>query len=747
MKNKLEKIKKNTPLDPKKKFIFSVILVLIPVFILFLIEFSLRIANYGDNYSLFVDFSMYGKEYRTCNRDIGKKYFHNLPYTTPCNDIFLKQKPKNGFRVFVIGSSTTVGFPYSQGVMFSRILQSRLQDSYPGKYIEVINTGMTAINSYTFQDKFGEILKEKPDAVIIYGGQNEFYGGMGIGSNDASGKFRWMKILQLDLLEFKTYQLIRNIIAGSKKQLKNKNKIENAGSATLMQLCSANTDIEYNSEVYLLAHEHFKKNMESILKKANKKGVPVFFSELVCNVKDLPPFGSSKSTNYPSAISVYEEARTFEKEGDYEKAKASYYRAKDLDCIRFRASEDLNKIVDDLAAKYGAYLVPMESIFEKNSPHGLIGNNLITEHVHPNIDGYFIMADAFYSSIVQSKIIGRVDSSNYKPSSYYRKNWGFTELDSVSAELLLHKLKNGWPFKSAAIENRFIKDFKPKGIIDSLAFQAMRFDVFTLESAHKFLAHYYLNNKQPDKAFQEYYSIIKIQPYNIQNYIEAGDLLFQNGSYEKALEIFLSSLKIDREIYILSKTGEIYCLNKNFKEAIPYLEEVNNLDPNFRKQTIVNLLFQAYNETGNSKKAKEIFSSNKELLSQSSAIKKQEVVLRIPSDVKQQIEQAIKDLQSGNIEKALSLLLDANKTHETSLASRFLGDIYLQRKDKKALFYLKKVYPDYSADPQYLNSICYASILFKDFKTAKEILPRLKQLSPNNPNIPVFEKNIPPEYK
>jgi len=140
-------------INPKRKVIFSLILVLIPFIIILIIEFFLRIIHYGDNYSLFVDYDFYGKEYKKCNPEFGKKYFFKFQNTVPANDMFLKQQPENGFRIFVIGSSTVYGFPYSSGIMFSRILHERLQDSYPEKQIEVVNTSITAVNSYTFMDK------------------------------------------------------------------------------------------------------------------------------------------------------------------------------------------------------------------------------------------------------------------------------------------------------------------------------------------------------------------------------------------------------------------------------------------------------------------------------------------------------------------------------------------------------------------------------------------------------------------
>lgn len=743
MNNKRESHKQFDHIDLKRKKIFNFILFLFPFFILFLIEVTLRILGYGENYNLFKDYSFSGKSYRVSNHDFGKKYFNNITYTTPMNELFLKAKPENAFRIFVIGSSTVVGFPYSSGIMFPRILQERLQDCYPDKKIEVINTAMTAINSYTFYDKINEILAEKPDAILIYGGQNEFYGALGVGSKEALGSIRWIKILHLKMMNFKIYQMIRNMIFGSQNLLKEEQQEEDHSSETLMHKIAENKSIEYKSQLYLAAHDHYKKNMSAILRKARKKNVPVFFSELICNVKDLAPFGSIKEGNFPQAAEVYNNAISYVNEGNYEKAKDLFYFAKDLDCIRYRASEDINLIIKELTDKYNTFKIPMKTIFEKNSPNGLIGNELLTEHVHPNIEGYFLMADAFYNSLVESNIIGKLDSSYYKPSSWYRENWGYTELDSVYADILIRKLKAGWPFKPDSIVNTFMKDYKAKDIIDSLAYQTVRYEDIKLESSHKKLAQYYIIHNQPSKAYKEYLSAIKINPFDVNSYTEAGEILLQSGKINEALNLFLSSLEINEDIYILSKIGEIYVQIGDYKKAIVYLEKVNSKDATFREKTILNLLYNAYNENGDKEKADNILSKNRDILTQStSAENRKEIVLRIPAEVKGYIDQAVKYLRANEIDKAFSLLNKANEIRETSAANRFLGDILLQRKDKKSLYYLKKVYADYSSDANYLNTLCYACIYFKDFKYAEKILPELKQLSPNNPNISNYEKRI-----
>jgi hypothetical protein len=146
--NKPKVVKKNKA--PNQNLVFKLITLIIPVFILIVFEGVLRVTGYGDNLSLFIKNPTQGYEkYMMVNPEVGKKYFQKFENTAPANDIFLIEKPENTFRIFVMGSSTVFGFPYERNLMFSRILHQQLEDAYPDKKIEVVNTAITAINSFT----------------------------------------------------------------------------------------------------------------------------------------------------------------------------------------------------------------------------------------------------------------------------------------------------------------------------------------------------------------------------------------------------------------------------------------------------------------------------------------------------------------------------------------------------------------------------------------------------------------------
>ena len=120
----------------KTPFYFYLILIGLPALFFLLLEFALRIFGYGYNNN---QWSQIAEGKLVLNPDIARRYFYStnsLPYSNL--DVFNEIKGSNTFRVFVLGGSTTAGFPYAPGGSFSRYLQQRLELVYPKSKIEVI---------------------------------------------------------------------------------------------------------------------------------------------------------------------------------------------------------------------------------------------------------------------------------------------------------------------------------------------------------------------------------------------------------------------------------------------------------------------------------------------------------------------------------------------------------------------------------------------------------------------------------
>jgi len=573
----------DSSLSKKKRYIFTVVLILVPVLSFILLELSLRILNYGGNLDLFVSGSSEYSNYKICNQKVGHRFFYQQQSApAPPLDMFLKQKPENAFRIFVLGGSTAAGYPYGNNLMFSRILHRRLSESYPQKRIEIVNTAMAAINSYAFIDYIDEILDQQPDLILIYGGHNEFYGVLGVASSQNLGKNRNIKLAYLQLKKFKTFLFLRNTLNGIRGIFVNMGTSENGTevTATMMERLVGEQQILYDSDIYRAGKSQFFDNLDIIIKKSRSREIPVILSDLVSNIRDQSPFISLTNDQYPPASLVYEEARKLENDNQFDSARTKYYWAKDLDGLRFRASEDFNAVIHQLSKKYDVPVVAMKSTFETNSLNGLIGNHLMLEHLHPTIDGYFVMADAFYREIVKSGLIDQEVVNDFPYAIFNNQTaTGYTELDSVYGALRIKILKGGWPFKDKAAPNKALDNFVPGSRAESLAVKIWTNADYTLERGHVELAEYFEKSGQYEDAFQEYLALIALTPYNVSPYLRAADTQLKLQALENALPLLYHSLQIEQTAFALKWIGQILLERNQVNEALIYLEPASKKLP------------------------------------------------------------------------------------------------------------------------------------------------------------------------
>ena len=164
---------------------FYIFLVFIPIIFFVLLEAGLRIFNYGRDDKVWVDVS---QDMQILNPEVSYRYFFstkNIPFSV--ESFIYKEKKENSFRVFVLGASSGAGYPYHSSASMSKFIRKKLEILYPDITIEVPNISMSAINSYTIRDLVPEIIKKKPDLILIYLGHNEYYGALGVGSFESLG--------------------------------------------------------------------------------------------------------------------------------------------------------------------------------------------------------------------------------------------------------------------------------------------------------------------------------------------------------------------------------------------------------------------------------------------------------------------------------------------------------------------------------------------------------------------------------
>jgi len=568
---------------------FYAVLISLPIVFLVMLEIFLRIINYGYNFDQWVNV---GEGKYVINSNIGKKYFTSGDFNpTTSEDYFDIQKKTNTFRVFVLGGSSAEGFPYSPMGSFSRYIRRRLELVYLNTPVEVINLGMTAVNSYTLLDLLPGVLDQKPDLILIYAGHNEFYGALGVGSVQSFGSSRTLINLILYLDNFKTTQLIRNSIHWLSSLFSSKDK---KPVGTLMSRMARDKYILLNSKEYNAGLQQFKENFTDILRMIKNKGIPVILGRLVSNLKDQKPFISVNTPGYKSADQVYEEATDELKDNNIVKADSLFRLAKDLDALRFRAPEKMNKIIDDLGKEFHVATIPIDSIFDSASPRGIVGNNLIVDHLHPNVKGYQLIGQAFYNSMEKLGYLPKIENAKIpfdEQDSLTRANFMFTKLDSIMGNDNITLIKNNWPYvkKSSVMSDFQQKDFinllQPKDLTDSIAMY--RIEGLSWTDAHLLAAATYLRRD------------------DIKNYLKHINILLYQypvlKDFNSLITYFYHKNKIDLADYTSKRVGIIQLYRGKYDDAVKYLTETYKSNP--KDPLVLYNLSLAYSKKNNFKSA------------------------------------------------------------------------------------------------------------------------------------------------
>ncbi len=413
-------------LPPWKKRLFTVFTVLFTAVFFISLELALRLFHYGSEYDLVPITSRLGKQYYSINPTIARRYFDPQQYSLPeidADDFEIVKSPRT-CRVFVLGESTPAGFPYQYNATPSYILRRLLERALPEKNFEIINVSLTATNSYTVLEFIDELMHYKPDAFIIYSGQNEFYGALGVGSTISLGKERWLIRTYQQLWNFKIFVLLHDALMGVSNWISGAKTGRLTG--TMMNQMAKDRAIPFHSDLYNKARDAYEQNLRASAEIAGENNIPVLVSTLVTNERSLAPFESMHSesldkvqkselssllqggdklleardyvgaaaayrkmisTDSSWAMAYYRLGKCYDGMEKFDSARTAYDKACDLDGLRFRASSEYNEIIRRLAKMPNVIIADVDSSFRANSANGIIGKELLWEHVHPNLHG------------------------------------------------------------------------------------------------------------------------------------------------------------------------------------------------------------------------------------------------------------------------------------------------------------------------------------------------------------------------
>ncbi len=431
----------------KAALAINLFLVLLPLLLLGALEGVLRLAGYGYDTGFFVRIP--GREGWAPNQKYGWRFFPRGDARTPVPAILADGEREDRFRVFVLGESAAMGDP-EPAFGFSRILEVMLEARHPGRSFEVINTGMTAINTHVVLPKAVDCARRRPDLFVVYMGNNEVVGPYGAGTVlDAYRSSRALIRAGIAVRATRIGQLFERMVerllpgTGAAPEWR--------GMETFLGHLVAPGDPRMEG-----VYDHFEANLRGILDAARRAGAAAVVSTVAVNLRDNPPFASAHredlagadaerwerlfregvemeragraaaaAARYAEALGINDRhaeahfrlARSLEAERRSAEAKAHYARSRDLDALRFRADSRINAIIREVAGGGGAgsrtpapgspavappvsgerpgvALVDAERAFEESplSPGGVPGEALLFDHVHFTFEGSYLLA-------------------------------------------------------------------------------------------------------------------------------------------------------------------------------------------------------------------------------------------------------------------------------------------------------------------------------------------------------------------
>jgi lysophospholipase L1-like esterase len=425
------------------------IVLLLPFAVLAGVEVVLQASGYGHDLEPLFIASPQQPDYLQANPAVVTRFFTDAsqaPNLSIETAYFAARKPPRTFRVFVQGESTAAGFPYGLGASLAGVLDQRLERAFPSREIEVISTAMSAVNSYALVDFADEIIAHEADAVLVYVGHNEFLGILGVGSNFRMAATPWTTRAFLAARELRLFQLMSQAYRGLAPA---PSRTAPGAQDSLMARVAGERTIVLNSELFGRGVEQFETNLGRLLAKYHAVGIPVLIGTLVSNERDQAPLAILAETGGDAAgaaETAYHAAQDAEAAGSLEAAREGYAWARDLDPLRFRAPSDFNEIIARVAAAQGAEVVDVHRAFVAASPSRMVGASLLLEHVHPNLDGYFLLADAFYDALVARGLLGRPEVA--VSDAQARADLPVSDVDRYLGDYKMRRIKAGWPFST-----------------------------------------------------------------------------------------------------------------------------------------------------------------------------------------------------------------------------------------------------------------------------------------------------------
>lgn len=493
-----------------RRWVFRAAAVLFALLLLPLTEGVLRLFDLGPNVNLVVpvrpattDESVFTHQF---NGPADLPFFGQADVAGPEERPFVLPKPKDTYRIVVLGASTVIGFPYGPSLAFPRQLEWQLNEQHPDRKFEVLNAGITSMNSFAVSSLAEQCLHADPDLVIIYAGHNEFYGPGG----PASSAFN----LSPDVIRF-CYQIRR---WRSVQLLTQLTSAQNQLAGDLLDVLPDQLQIPIDGPVFQQARQNYQVNLTRMVNVCRQADVDVLLTTVACNLQDQSPLysvwpsesndgkeefeslirqaaGQTEQQQFDAALELldaattivpkhadlsYRRAQCYAGLGQHDRAYEEFSMARDLDGCRFRIPSAFQSIPQEVAAANPqCEFFDLAKAVKDHSELSAPGHDLFLEHVHYNFDGHYLVGRLLAEQVLLKYFPQKNRQPDQGPDiEDMKQKLGFVPEDDLAAVSFAIQVYQTGPFSRTLDRERHVRYLSDKAAELFAAIPEQRGNVF-----------------------------------------------------------------------------------------------------------------------------------------------------------------------------------------------------------------------------------------------------------------------------
>lgn len=466
---------------PLRLWLYRMVLaVVIPLIFLLALEFGLRWAGFGRPATFFIPDDKPG--YFRTNPDFANLFLPANFDLRPLNFRISRHKAPNTVRIVILGESAAQGVPVPI-FGFAAQLRAQLRARYPGKEIEVINTGIVAINSHVVYQIARELARFEPDVFVIYMGNNEVVGPYGPGCAYLSQMPPlWAIRASVFVRSTRIGQLVGSLLG---RLTSRGRRAPEWGGMSMFVNNAVNGDDPRLEAVY----RNFAANLRSIVAAASGAGAKTILCTVVANLKDCPPFLSQHRPGLSTAElsawqAEFDEGTLAWRLGDAGRARARLEAAQQVDpqyadtdfmlgsldwqagnvasarrhfvaalhwdALRFRPDPRINQIIRETARSGDTNVSLLDAAMamgsDPDSPGPPSGRELLFEHVHFDWNGNFRLARMMAEGVAAAVFGERTAGSDWLDSAACADAVAYTPHERLPMLLRIDVLVRKPPF-------------------------------------------------------------------------------------------------------------------------------------------------------------------------------------------------------------------------------------------------------------------------------------------------------------